>query len=113
MTTRYVGKGGSDSNNGLSWATRKLTLNGVEDTPVEAGDTVYVGAGTYRETLTCDVSGSSGSPISYIVDYAGSHTDGTGGVVRITGSNDDMTQTRADCIVASRKNYRTFRGFFV
>ena len=46
MTIRYVGIGGNDSNDGLSWANRKLTLNGVEDTPVEAGDTVYVGAGT-------------------------------------------------------------------
>lgn len=111
MTTRYVGKGGSDSNNGLSWATRKLTLNGVEDTPVQAGDTVYVGAGTYRETLTVDVSGSSGSPITYIGDYTGANTDGTGGVVRITGSDNDTTQTRADCIIANSKNYRTFRGF--
>lgn len=59
MTIRYVGKGGSDANNGLSWATRKLTLNGAEDTPVVAGDVVYVGAGTYRELLTVDVSGGN------------------------------------------------------
>lgn len=111
MTIRYVGKGGSDANNGLSWATRKLTLNGAEDTPVQAGDTVYVGAGTYRELLTCDVSGSSGLPITYIGDYDGSHTDGVGGVVRITGSNDDKTATRANCINGNAKNFRTFKGF--
>lgn len=111
MATRYVGAGGNDSNTGLSWAQRKLTLNGVEDTPVEAGDTVYVGAGTYRETLTVDVSGSSGSPITYIGDYTGANTDGTGGVVRITGSDNDTTTTREGCIVASSKNYRTFKGF--
>lgn len=111
MTTRYVGKGGSDSNNGLSWATRKLTLNGVEDTPVEAGDTVYVGAGTYRESLTVDVSGSSGSPITYIGDYDGSHTDGTGGVVRVTGSDDDIATARNTCISADAKDFRTFTGF--
>lgn len=58
MTVRYVGKGGNDSNNGLTWATRKLTLNGTEDTPVVAGDIVYVGPGTYRENLSVDVSGS-------------------------------------------------------
>jgi len=109
-TTRYVGIGGNDSNDGLSWAKRKLTLNGVEDTPVEAGDTVYVGAGTYRETLTCDVSGSSGSPITYIGDYDGSHTDGVGGVVRITGSDNDLSYARNECISAF-KNYRTFIGF--
>lgn len=59
MTVRYVGIGGNNSNDGLSWANRKLTLNGVEDTPVVAGDFVWVGAGTYRELLTVDVSGGN------------------------------------------------------
>lgn len=111
MTIRYVGVGGSNSNDGLSWATRKLTLNGVEDSPVAAGDTVYVGAGTYRESLTVDVSGGSGSPITYIGDEDGSHTDGVGGAIRVTGSNDDTTVTRASCITDTSHNYRTFRGF--
>ena len=79
MTTLYVGPGGSDANNGLSWANRRLTLNGIEDKPVVAGDTVYVGPGVYRETLTVDVAGSSGNPITYIADVTGEHTDGIGG----------------------------------
>lgn len=111
MTTYYVGAGGNNANAGTSWAQRKLTLNGAEDIPVAAGDTVYVGAGIYRETLTVDVSGSSGSPITYIGDYDGSHTDGTGGVVRITGSDDDITATRANCITVTSKNYRTYKYF--
>jgi hypothetical protein len=111
MATYYVGAGGNNANDGLSWANRKLTPNGAEDIPVAAGDTVYVGPGVYRETLTCDVSGSAGSQISYIGDYDGSHTDGVGGVVRITGSDDDTTTTRNNCIVASGKTHRTFRGF--
>lgn len=100
MTTYYVGAGGNNSNAGTSWAQRKLTLNGAEDIPVAAGDTVYVGAGTYAEQLTCDVSGSSGSPITYIGDYDGSHTDGTGGVVVITGG------IKA---VFISKNFRSFK----
>lgn len=112
MTTYYVGAGGNNSNTGTSWAQRKLTLNGAEDIPVAAGDTVYVGAGTYREQLTCDVSGSSGSPITYIGDYTGANTDGTGGVVRITGSDDDQTVTRASGI-SVKKDYRTFSGFVI
>jgi len=48
MTVRYVGIGGADAASGLSWALRKLTLNGVENTPVAAGDTVYIGPGTCR-----------------------------------------------------------------
>lgn len=112
MTTYYVGSGGNDSNAGTSWAQRKLTLNGVEDIPVAAGSTVYVAPGVYRETLTVDVSGSAGSPITYIGDYTGANTDGTGGVVRITGSDDDKTATRANCITCTaQRNYRTFRGF--
>jgi hypothetical protein len=111
MTTRYCGLGGSDANDGLSWANRKLTLNGVEDTPVAAGDLCYIGPGVYRELLTVDVSGSVGSPITYVADVSGEHTDGIGGVVRITGSDNDTTVTRASCITGTSKDYRTFRGF--
>jgi len=103
MATYYVGAGGNDSNDGLSWAQRKLTLNGAEDIPVQAGDTVYVGAGTYAD-MTCDVSGTAeAGSISYIGDYDGSHTDGTGGVVRITAGTQN--------ILARAINYRTFKGF--
>ena len=110
MTTRYVGPGGNNSNDGLSWANRKLTLAGVESA-VAAGDVVYVGPGVYRETLTLAVSGSAGNPITYIGDYSGANTDGVGGVVRITGSDNDQTATRANGIFGSSRNYRTFKDF--
>jgi len=113
MATYYVGIGGNDGNNGTTWALRKLTLNGAEDIPVAANDTVYVGPGTYRELLTVDVSGTTSNPITYIGDYDGTHTDGVGGVVRITGSADDIALTRANCITATSKDYRTFRGFYM
>ena len=74
MATYYVGKGGNDASDGTTWAKRKLTLNGAEDIPVKAGDTVYVGPGIYREALECDVSGSAGSPITYIRDYVDCET---------------------------------------
>lgn len=112
MTTYYVGPGGSDAANGLTWANRKLTLNGAEDIPVAAGDTVYVGPGTYREVLTVDVSGSAGNPITYIGDYLGTNTDGVGGVVRITGSDNDQTAARSNWITTgTARDYRTFQGF--
>lgn len=112
MTTYYVGIGGDDGNSGLTWALRKLTLNGAEDIPVAAGDTVYVGAGTYREELEMDVSGAVGTPITYIGDYLGIYTDGVGGIVRITGSDDDITRTRDHCIGhAAVQTYRTIKGF--
>lgn len=112
MTIRYVGPGGSDSNDGLTWDTRKLTLTGVEDTPVVAGDTVYVGPGTYRETLTVDVSGSSGNPISYIGDVTGAYTDGIGGLVRLTAYDSETgSPARTYLISATSRTYRTFVGF--
>lgn len=111
MTIRYVGPGGNDAWAGTSWGTRKLTLTGMEATPVVAGDTVYVAPGTYRELLTCGVSGVAGSPIIYIGDITGENTDGVGGIVRITGSNDDIALTRNGAISVGARNFRTFRGF--
>ena len=112
MTIRYCGIGGDDAATGLTWALRKLTLNGVEDTPIVAGDTCYVGPGTYREVLTADVAGGAATIITYIGDYSGDNTDGVGGIVRITGSDDDLTGTRANAIHIDA-NYRTFQGFHV
>lgn len=114
MTDRYVGPGGSDGASGLTWALRKETLNGVEDTPVVAGDTIYVGPGVYRETLQTDVAGSSGSPITYIGDVTGENTDGVGGLIRITGSDDDgdIPNTR-DRGINIGHNYRTFESIYL
>jgi hypothetical protein len=111
MTTYYVGPGGNDGNAGTSWALRKLTLNGAEDVPVAPGDIVYVGPGVYRETLTIDISGTGSSQIAYVGDITGENTDGIGGIVRVTGSDDDQSATRANCITATGKSRRTFRGF--
>jgi hypothetical protein len=111
MADIYVGTTSAGSANGTSWANRYGTLNAAEDKPVVAGDRVIVGPGVYRELLTVDVSGSSGSPIEYYADVSGRLTDGIGGVVRITGSDNDQTATRANCISNSTRNYRTFTGF--
>lgn len=112
MTVRYVGPGGSDSADGLTWANRKLTLNGVEDSPVVAGDVVYVGPGVYREQLIVDVTGSSGNNIHYIGDVTGAYTDGIGGVVRVTGSDDDEGDlVRNYCVYSVAHSYRSFTGF--
>jgi hypothetical protein len=111
MTTYYVGSDGNDGNTGTSWAQRKLTLNGVEDIPVTDNDLVWVGAGTYREQLTVDVSGAA--EIEYRADTTGANTDGIGGVVRITGSDNDMTAARSYGIYGNGKNNRTFTGFVI
>ena len=110
MTTYYVGKGGDNANDGTTWVLRKLTIAGAEALSLVGDDVVYVGPGTYREALATSDSGSSGSPITFIGDQTGENTDGIGGAVRWTGSNDDRWQARSQCISVSH-TYRTFQGF--
>lgn len=112
MTVRYVNwEKADDTGDGLSYANAKKTLNAIEDLPVAGDDWTWVRAGPYRELLTCDVNGTAGHPITYAGDVDGSHTDGVGGIVRVTGSDNDLTATRAQCIVVGARNYRTFQGF--
>ena len=106
----YVGTDGSNSNDGLTWATRKLTIQAAVTLSTLPGTTIYVAPGTYPELVTLGSSGTSGSPISLIGDVDGSHTSGTAGPVRITGSNNNRTATRANCIVATSRAYWTLRG---
>jgi len=113
MATRYVGPSSAGAADGTSWADRYGSLTDAEDTPVVAGDEIFVGPGVYRETLTVDVSGGAGNIITYIGDVTGEHTDQVGGIVRITGSDNDQTGARNNCIVISDKDYRTFRGFMM
>ncbi len=110
MATYYVRKTGNDANAGTSAGAAKLTIQAAVNLATTAGDIVYVGAGSYRETVTLAASGSSGNPIQIIGDYSGAQT-GDAGVVRITGSNDDFTATRANCITATSKSYVTVSGF--
>lgn len=112
MTDRYVGPGGSDGASGLTWALRKLTLNGVEASPVVAGDTVYVGAGNYHEEWTTVVAGTSGNPITFIGDISGINTDGVGGEIRVVNSDDDKTVNTANFVAlrVDADDYRTFIG---
>jgi Chitobiase/beta-hexosaminidase C-terminal domain/Right handed beta helix region len=77
-TTFYVSPSGDDSNAGSStapWLTIQHAANSVS-----AGDTVYVLAGTYHESVTIAVSGSSTTgPVSFISSPIGAAiVDGTG-----------------------------------
>jgi len=108
MATSYVRKSGNDGNNGTSPATAKLTIQAGVGVATTAGDKCYVGAGVYREKVTTGHNGSVGSPIELIGDYTGEYT-GDAGVVRITGSDDDITATRDQSINCTH-NYRTFRN---
>ncbi len=123
MPTRYVSSLlGNDAWDGSSptWVAGlvgpKATLTSCEAIPVVAGDTVWVQGGSfcvYRELLTCGVSGAAGTPITYVGDVLGQIAgwQGSMGMARITGSDNDQTAARASCITGTTRSYRTFRGF--
>ena len=112
MATYYVRKNGSDANSTAQAqdpATAWLTIDKAANN-VAAGDTVYVGAGTYRESVTMDTSGSSGNQISFIADVDGSQT-GDAGLVVISAFTDSNTATRTFCWDPDGRTFVTVRGF--
>lgn len=115
MSTYYVDSvSGNDSTGTGTKLNPWKTLSHAEANPVAAADLVVArGGSTFRETLTCGVSGSVGNPIQYLGDYNGAIWGDAGGLVRITGSDNDQAATRANCIVATTKTYRTFSGFMI
>jgi hypothetical protein len=62
--TYYVSKSGSDSNSGLSAKAAWLTI-GHAALQAKAGSTVYVAAGTYRESVAFANSGTAAAPIVF------------------------------------------------
>lgn len=77
---------------------------------VAAGDTVYIGAGVYREQVTMDTSGTSGNIISYIGDIDGSQT-GDPGLVVISAYDDEASAAaRTSCLNMAGKEFITWQG---
>ena len=111
MTTYYVRKTGNDSNAGTSAGAAWLTIDKAANT-VAAADTVYVGAGVYRELVTMDTSGSVGNQISYIADVDGSQTGDAGQVIISAYTTDiDISEQLAACWNMNGKQFITVRGF--
>jgi len=111
MATYFVRKTGLDSNDGLTKGAAFLTIDKAANT-VAAGDTVHVGAGVYREIVTIDTSGTSGSIILWIADVTGANTDDPGLVIISAYANELSTASRNHCIdLNDGKQWNTFRGF--
>lgn len=86
---------------GGAWQTVAKSMSSA--TPLAAGDSVYIGAGVYRENLTAGVSGSVGNVITYIGDVDGAQT-GDAGEVRITNflTNDKSAASGTFMTLTSR-----------
>jgi hypothetical protein len=83
-TTYYVRKTGSDTNSGTSPIAAFQTIGAAAQTMI-AGDSVWIGAGTYSEQVRCANSGSSGHVISYQGDTTGVNTGDAGSVTISSG----------------------------
>jgi parallel beta-helix repeat protein len=80
-TLYYVRTGGSDLGTGTSAGDAWQTVQKAANSMI-SGDTVYVGAGTYAQSVSISVSGTSVSLISYVADTTGVHT-GDSGTVKV------------------------------
>jgi parallel beta-helix repeat protein len=77
---------GNDANDGLSPASAWESISGLGE-ELEAGDTVYIGPGLYRENIALRNSGTAENRIQIIGDGTGRHTGDPPGPVMIAGSD--------------------------
>ena len=111
MATYYVRKSGSDSNAGTSAGAAWLTLGkALGASGIASGDTVYVGAGIYREVVTVAMT-SATAETQVIGDVSGQHTGDAGEVVWTAWVTDDKTApVSAAPLDLAGRDYLTFRS---
>ncbi len=103
MTDYYMRVTGSDASDGLSAGNAWASLSHALDT-LSAGDTLYIGPGTYRhvEDFRAVIAGSSGSPIIFFGDYLGEHTGDPYGPVCLTSQWADWGDPEYDWMIQWR-----------
>ena len=106
MATYYVSaQNGNDANAGTSAALAWATI-GKAIGEVAAGDTVYIGPGTYREKPSMSTSGTDGNPIRFIPDPEAQYlTDDISGIVRITGCDTNEIPTTGTVWTSASLSY--------
>jgi hypothetical protein len=97
-TIRYVRKSGSDSNGGTSPADAWLTI-GKALTTVSHGTAIYIGAGTYRETVTLTVTPTLNAPVWVVGDVDGAFTGDAGMVQWTAFTTNDKTAPSATTLL--------------
>jgi hypothetical protein len=114
MALYYVRKTGNDINSGTSPASAWLTIGkALGSAGIASGDTVYIGAGVYRETITVNMT-SAVAETFVIADVDGSNT-GDPGEVRLTAytTNDRTAPATAATINLNGRDFLTFRKLVI
>lgn len=109
-TTYYIRKIGSDSNNGTSAATAWLTIGkALGASGISSGDTVYIGAGVYREVVSVAMTSAVAETKVY-GDVDGSKT-GDAGEVQWTAyvTNDTTAPSATTLLDANGRDFLTFQ----
>lgn len=84
---------------GGAWQTISKAVNST-NTGIVAGDSIYIGGGTYREILSVTTTGSAGSLLNYIGDVDGFITGDMGEVICTGFLNGDFAVASANQQVA-------------
>lgn len=111
MATYYVRTTGSDAAAGTSPATAWLTIGkALGAAGISSGDTVYIGAGTYREIVTVAMT-SATAETKVVGDVTGANTGDAGEVIWTAHVTDDVTApVSAYPLVLSGRDYLTFEN---
>lgn len=111
----YVRTRGSDSNNGLSPKAAFRTIQSAINNSTRAGTIVYIGPGTYKESLyigtgigKAAVSGTEANPIRLVADLTGEFTYDSPGEVIIDGRS-----SAAYGITLASLDHWNFEGFSI
>jgi hypothetical protein len=110
VATYYVRKSGNDASAGTSAGTAWLTIGkALGAAGIASGDTVYIGAGTYRETVTVAMT-SAVAETFVIGDVDGAKTGDAGEVVWTAyTTNDTTTPAAAATLNLSGRDHLTFQ----
>jgi len=110
MTTYYVRKTGNNSNAGTSAGAAWLTIGkALGATGIASGDTVYIGAGTYREVVTVNMT-SAVAETFIIGDVDGVQTGDAGEVIWTAYTTNDTTAPANTALLTlSARDFLTFR----
>lgn len=114
MANFFVRKTGNDSNAGTSAGAAWLTIGkALGATGIASGDQVFIGAGTYREVVTVNMT-SATAETKVIADVDGAQTGDAGPVIWTAYTTDDNTAPSANATLnLNGRDFLTFEGFLI